>query len=72
MTSTKNRIRERQAKNRELGAQDNAARCRHCKTVLDFARRSVGMPFCSDDCEQAHAEFQQRWMAAKSAVEARR
>lgn len=60
--STKQRITERQQRNRELAAKDAANRCAYCKRQLpaEGVRMRLGEPdkFCGDGCLLAAGEWE--------------
>lgn len=66
MTGTKRRVQARRDRLRELGKQDRVSRCAYCKTPLSRVRIQMGEPFCSTECGEDDAAFQERWAVAKA------
>lgn len=61
-------LKTRRERNLELGAQDSASCCQHCKNVLESVRIAMGERFCSTECEDDHLAFLARWEAARAKV----
>lgn len=61
-------VASRRQKLRDLAEREYANRCAHCKTALSAVRIQMGERFCSTDCSDDHAAFEERWAAAKARV----
>ena len=53
----KKHVKERRAKNLELGKREAAARCAHCKQPLTTMEIRGGFRFCSFECRDAALEY---------------
>lgn len=56
----KQKLTERQQRNRALAAQDAAHRCAYCKTVIETRVERFGQPegYCSQVCLDAAIEYE--------------